>query len=453
VDPDAGFPEVAADVQARSGQRIAWARGAADPEIASAVDALLEGGLTADEAVQTALWTNRELQSTYADLGVAQADVVQASLLHNPVIGAGAGFGTGPVDLVFSLAVDVIDLFYAPLRRRTAEADFEETKRVAAGRVLDVAWSARTAFHAHQADVQMVEMRRRIADATAASLAVAERMREAGNVTELDLARERAMAEQARLDLRDAEIRARTSREALNVAMGLWGRRTTWELAAGRLPEPPAEPLDALGGEGLETRAVEASLDLAAAEYHVVAAAENLGLTRASRFFPELVAGGEGEREERSWDGGPTLAVPLPIFDRGQARLARGEMELVRARDLHRAVAVRVRSAVREARDRTAGQRERALHYRDVLLPLRETVVRRAQLHYNAMQIGVFELLRAKQEQIRAGADYVETLRAYWMARADLELLLAGRLPPPAQGMGPAPRIGDLPRFPFPTLQ
>ena len=49
-------------------------------------------------------------------------------------------------------------------------------------------------------------------------------------------------------------------------------------------------------------------------------------------------------------------------------------------------------------------------------------------LEYNAMQMGIFELLQAKQAEIDAGRDYVESLRDYWTARADLEKAVGGRL-------------------------
>jgi cobalt-zinc-cadmium efflux system outer membrane protein len=143
VDPEAGFPALAATIQERAGHRIAWSRGEGDPEIARAVEALLAGGLGADEAVEVALLNNRDLQATYAELGVAQAELVQASLLHNPVLGVASGFGGGAADLLFSLAIDVVDLFYVPLRKRTASADLEEARHLAAGQVLDVAWATR----------------------------------------------------------------------------------------------------------------------------------------------------------------------------------------------------------------------------------------------------------------------------------------------------------------------
>jgi hypothetical protein len=45
------------------------------------------------------------------------------------------------------------------------------------------------------------------------------------------------------------------------------------------------------------------------------------------------------------------------------------------------------------------------------------------------MQIGILQLLRDRERQIEAGVAYVEALREYWLARADLAQLSSGRLP------------------------
>ena len=44
------------------------------------------------------------------------------------------------------------------------------------------------------------------------------------------------------------------------------------------------------------------------------------------------------------------------------------------------------------------------------------------------MLIGVYELLLAKQNQINAGREYIESLQDYWIARSDLERAVGGRL-------------------------
>ena len=140
--------------------------------------------------------------------------------------------------------------------------------------------------------------------------------------------------------------------------------------------------------------------------------------------------GGSAEKEsDEVWGVGPSVSVPIPIFDQGQARVARATAELRRAQHEYHALAVRIRATARALVERVRGAGERAAYVRDIVLPLHERIVSEAQLQYNAMQIGVFQLLRDRQEQIDAGVEYVELLREYWSARADLLHLLSGRLP------------------------
>jgi cobalt-zinc-cadmium efflux system outer membrane protein len=44
------------------------------------------------------------------------------------------------------------------------------------------------------------------------------------------------------------------------------------------------------------------------------------------------------------------------------------------------------------------------------------------------MQIGPFQLLQAKQEEVKTGAESVKALRDYWIARAELEKAVGGNL-------------------------
>jgi len=63
------------------------------------------------------------------------------------------------------------------------------------------------------------------------------------------------------------------------------------------------------------------------------------------------------------------------------------------------------------------------------MLPLRRQITEQTQLEFNAMQIGGFQLLQAKREEIETGAAYIEALREYWIARAMLEQTISGRSP------------------------
>jgi cobalt-zinc-cadmium efflux system outer membrane protein len=426
---DAGFQDVRTTVEQRNQVQIFWNNGTElDNEAAKQLGLLLNRKLTADEAVQIALLNNRDLQAVYSDLGVAQAELVQAGLFSNPIFDAAVMFpfrGGGRPDLELSAVMNFLNVFYIPLRKRVAAARFEEVKTGVAGSVLDFAGRVRTAFYSYESNEQMLELRQTIVQALDASFEIARRLSEAGNITDLDLARERAQFEAAKLALRAAEISVRQSREELNTLMGLWGDQTEWK-AVGRLPEIPEEPLQS---QGIERLALSRSLDLLNARQRIVVTGEQLGFTRSTTLLPEFHAGPMGERQEGSWELGPTLEFPIPLFDQGQARIGRAAAELRRSQQEYYALAVRIRSTARALRDRIDGARDRAMYYRDILLPLHERIVNEAQLQYNAMQLGPFQLLRAREQQIETAVAYIDALRDYWLARGDVGQILSGRLP------------------------
>jgi len=136
---------------------------------------------------------------------------------------------------------------------------------------------------------------------------------------------------------------------------------------------------------------------------------------------------------------GPTLSLELPIFDQRQGLIGRLEAERRRAQRRVDELAVDARSEVRLATAKLELCRHAADRYKQALLPIRATVLEQAQLEYNAMQIGLFELLAAKQAQIEAARAYIETVRDYWIARAELERALGGRLPAGSSTAGAAP--------------
>lgn len=427
VDLRTGFPEVSGVVEERAATKIVWNQGnELDKEAAEKLSALLQKKLAADDAVQIAMLNNRDLQAIYTDLGVAQADLVQAGLFRNPILDAAVLFPLSGVrpDLQLTVVISFLDALYVPLRKRVATAQFEDAKLRVTGAVLDFAVQVRGAFYGHQANEQMLELRQSIVQALTASFEVSRRLHEAGNITDLDLARDRVLMETSKLALRSAEVAAHQSREHLNSLMGVWGEDTKWEID-GRLPEIPSEPLQT---SGIEQAALTRSIDLSSARQRIVVAGQQLGYDRATALLPTTDLGVGAEREE-GWKVGPVFSVPIPLFDQGQARVGRAVAELRRARQEYYAVAVRIRAVARAVQARIQGAQDRALYYRDILLPLQERIVNEAQLQYNAMQLGIFQLLREREQQIETGVAYVEALREYWLARADLEQLSNGRLP------------------------
>lgn len=423
--PGESFEDVRSLVQDRAGRRVEWNRDApAGARTDEAVRQLLAAELTRDGAVQIALLNNRRLQEAFEDLGVAEAAVVGAGTLRNPRLSGNAKwFPGGGEEIEFDVTRAFLDLFTLPVRGRAAEADLEAAKHAVAAAVLDLGAEVERTFVRAQAAEQTLEMRRMVVDAAGAAAEAAQRIRDAGNLTALELANHRALLEEAKLDLREAEAALEAERERLTRLLGVSGPDTGWRIAP-RLEDLPAEDSPP---EELERRAVGASLALAAGRHRIEAQGARAGIAGWASVFDGAEAGLAVKKEaEGDWGIGPALAIPLPLFDQGRAEAAATRSDLRRLLAAHTALAVELRSEVRAARARLLAKRDRAEYFRAVVLPLRGRIVQDTQLRYNAMQAGVFELLAAKREEIEAGGGYVEALRDAWIARIDLRNLLRG---------------------------
>ncbi len=130
------------------------------------------------------------------------------------------------------------------------------------------------------------------------------------------------------------------------------------------------------------------------------------------------------------WVIGPTLSLEIPIFDQGQPELARMGAEYRRAARNLEALAVNIRSEIREARDAFVAARNTAEYHEKVLLPQRQRLLRETLLQYNAMQLSTIELLHAKEREQEEEQAAIEALRDYWIARARLETALGGTASP-----------------------
>jgi len=423
---DAGFGSVRHLVRERANAEVHWRHGeaVADPE--ERVRQILSRPMSAEEAVQVALLNSPELQAAFEEVGIARASLVGATLPSNPEVEARVGFlqNGGSPELGFAATQNLTSLMFLPMRRGAADAELEAARLRAAGTSLELAFTVRIAFYDYQAAEQLLDLQRTVFDATAASWELAQRLHEAGNITDLDFANERAFYEEARIAVANAEVDALNRREIVNRLMGLSGADTSWR-AAGRLPDPP-EQMPPLAD--LERQAVERSLDLRELEARYTAAARRVNVAQAEGILPDLRAGVMAEREEGPWEVGPVVSMAVPIFNQGQGRVGIAEAEMRRFRQLYTARGVRVRSEVRAVRNQLITLARTVEHYQEVLLPVREHIVEETLRQYNAMQVGAFQLIAAKQAQVQTGRDYVAVLRNYWRARGTLDQLLAGRL-------------------------
>ena len=103
--------------------------------------------------------------------------------------------------------------------------------------------------------------------------------------------------------------------------------------------------------------------------------ARNLDLTETTRFINVLELGParvlEGEKSD-PYKKGYEIALELPLFDWGTARVAKAEAIYWQALDRAAQTAINARSEVREAYRSYRLTHDIAKHYRDEIVPLQE---------------------------------------------------------------------------------
>jgi cobalt-zinc-cadmium efflux system outer membrane protein len=411
-----------------NGKEARWSRsGTDDAAIDETVRHLLEAPLTVDSAAQIALLNNKHLQASYEELGIAQADLVQAGLLSNPSFSSQILVGNDAVSPSFTLVQDFFSILTRSARQTVASSAVERAKYDLGHELLSTAAEVRSAYYTAMSDEQAVAVLRQVVSSTEAAAELAHRQLLAGNVNPRDQMVLQAQYGRATLELARAEAQSIADRERLNRLLGLFGDQTGWNLP-GNLLEVPKQKL---AFEGLEKLAIERRLDLAGARQDVETATYALDLGRQTRWLSTLGLGIVVERDpdNHKWLKGPEIEFSLPLFDQGEARVASLEAQQRRSQKKFVALAVDVRSEVREAWARLGAAQDTVAFYRSTVLPLQRRVVAENQRLYNGMLIGVYDLLKSRQDEIAAARDYISAVRDYWIAHSELERALAGPLP------------------------
>lgn len=424
---DGGFDSVAQLSEARLGQTVKPVRNSDD---AKAVDAsirnMLAKPLTADDAVQIALLNNRGLQAGYAELGIAEADLVQAGRLQNPRFDFKHITQGADTMIERTFTVSLVNLIMLPQASRLERQRFEAVKLQVANQVLRLAADTRKTYFEAVAAQQSVMYARQVNAAAEAGAELGGRMARVGNWSKLEQNREQVFYADATAALARTGQEAVRAREKLTRMLGLWGSETQFQLPE-RLPDLPAKPLQV---QDAEAYAISNRLDIQAARQQTASLASSLGLTRTTRFINVLDLG-----YLRNTDSGLPratgyeLSLEIPLFDWGSARVAKAEAIYMQSVNHLAETAVNARSEVRESYLGYRSAYDLARHYRDNIVPLRKQISDENMLRYNGMLISVFELLADAREQVLSVNGYINALKDYWVAQTDLTAALGGNLP------------------------
>ena len=329
---DGGFDAVADATHAHLGKEVKWPRSAQTQAEADAqVTALLAHPLSVEDAVQIALLNNRMLQGAFQELGISEAELVQAGRLQNPRFDLRHAGAAGQYDIE---------------KRR-----FAQTQNSVVQRVAQLARDTREAFYAAVAARESIEHLQQVRIAAETGTELARRMVAAGNWNRLDQAREQSFSTDAIQSLTRARLAEESAREKLMVLLGLPARQNGQPALqlADSLPELPAS-VDSL--PDVERAVLQERLDLQLMRMHIDELSKSLGLTKSTRFVNVLDIGAErvrqGSREE-PYERGYTVTLEVPIFDSGAARIKKSEAIYAQAVDRFAQAALEARSQIRLA--------------------------------------------------------------------------------------------------------
>jgi len=422
---DGGFGEAQRLAREQFGTDAKWLRSDEDRAAATQeVGRLMAEPLSAESAVRVAVLNNPGLQAAYARLGLAEADLVQAGRLKNPVLAwTDVKNGSGDRKNERVLLFDVWSLVMMPLAVQMEERRFKAAQAMAAQDLARVALAARAAYIDAVGAAHQARLMSEFAESARVSRELAEQMVRVGNWPRIQATRIQLFHAETMVRFAKAKQAEYAARERLARALGLEGSPRLIRLP-GELPELPA---DLVPGEELEAIAMTRRFDVAAARFNVEGTARALGLTKATRFISLLEIGPARIREDdHPWMNGYEIELSVPLFDWGSTKIAKAEAIYMQAVNRAAQVAVDARSDVRDSYYAYRSAHDLARHFREEIVPLREMVRDEQLRRYNGMLIGVFELVGDSRALIEASLAAVAARRDFWIADNRMQAAMLG---------------------------
>ena len=397
------------------------------------VDQLLRKPLTADTAVQVALLSNRGLQAAFNELGIAEAQMVAASLPPNPRFGISKLSGRFEVEIERQIVGSLLALITLPARAEIAGDRFRTAQLRAVEAVLRLAADARRQYYRTvAANAQVTFYQEAKASADAAS-ELFKRLGESGGVNKIDQAREFAFEAELTVQLAQARQQQRQERERLVRQLGLWGDDLKFRV--GILPPlPRLQSVKAIEAEALRKR-----VDIQIARAELDTLAKSLGLANATRFVNDIdllgrrtydrgrSVGADGHVErETSRSRTLELEIDIPIYDFGQSKVALAEQTYMQAANRLAEKAVNARSEAREAYTAYRANYDITRQYQNNVLPLRKIIQDQSLLQYSGMLNDVTDLITDARSRILSNVAAINARRDFWIAHTDFKHALIG---------------------------
>ena len=270
---------------------------------------------------------------------------------------------------------------------------------------------------------------RQVHESAEVSAELARRMEAAGNFNKIARARQQVFYADAATRLAAAQQQETSAREDLVRLLGLDDAQARQLRLPDRLPDLPKQPL---APADVAHTASTGRLDIRLAQSALQLSAQAQGLNTVASFTDiELGIRRDSRIDHASGTStsprGYAVDIRLPIFDWGGMRRDTMNAQTLAAANRLEATTRAAGSHLREAYAAYRIAYDVARHHREEIIPLRKVIADENQLRYNAMLIGVFELLADAREQISSVIATINAERQFWLADAGLQASLVGR--------------------------
>jgi len=490
-NPKAKIDEAADLAEQRLGQRPVWTEApeAVSPDWSTAVV------LPAEQAVALALRNNRPLRADLEMIGQADAELLQASLMQNPMVSFMVMFPDGGGRSMLrgtGLPIQPLqDLWLIPFRKQAAAATLQQAVLRVADRAIETTATVKAAYvklQYTQRAIVLLQENMRLAEQTAQ---IVQSRQVAGQATQVAYNLAHIRYQRLRSELLTMESEHRVVQRELLALVGFAGAPDRWTV------QPIHEMQDQLvspnGEDKLVALGADQRLDLKAAEWNAQAAERRIALMRAEG-LPDLALGFSFERapatrgargptiparvgnataqalanqvygvkpmaqapavapwqpkvHEVKWTLGPMIDLEIPLFDQNQAQVAKAMYEHNQRLAEYEARVQDATRDIRAARVRQQQACEQLRLYRDEIMPEVQRNLELAQEAFITGQEGLTVYLQAQEDLIMTRRTILEFLRAYYLSGVDLERAVGGHIPPESADTGTpaAPPADEVP--------
>ncbi|MDM0074491.1 TolC family protein [Variovorax sp. J2P1-59] len=394
---------------------------------AALTDDLLSRPLSESDAVRVALANSPAVQALLAQSWADVAAANQGGRLPNPIFRFERMRLGDELELGRLLSFGLVDLILLPQRMALSKSQSAQVKVQLASTVVDQVTQVRRAWVRAVAAQQSLRYAVQVNEAAQASAELARRMQQVGNFSKLQRARQQVFYADATTQLASAQHATGAAREELVRLLGLDDAQAAKLKLPERLPDLPKAPRDAsdvaaaANDQRLDVRLARAQLDVAGKSQGLNLLPTVIDIEAGARHDTLFANGGKANRN------GYELDIRLPLFDWGSAQRDAMNAQALAAAHRYDATVRGASSQLREGYSAYRTAYDIARHYRDEIVPLRQTMAEENMLRYNGMLIGVFELLAETREQITSVMAAIDAQQQFWLADAALAASVIGK--------------------------